>query len=431
MPNKVFIFRSLVIMYSVLLFTFLAKGYLITDSTFWIGICLIPYCVVSFKSGDRTLRLIPAVIFCLVGCLLTTTLTFRYLLVLSSTLLFVESFHGRLNQLVFFIFLIISPLFRYLSEVFTFPIRLKLSEWTGLVLETADFPVEISGNIIKVNGSDFSVDSACMGLQMLGFSFLAAVFLITNQERMIKRHLSFTFVSLIMAVVFGLNVFGNLVRILILVVFRIDASNPLHDLTGIFSLLIYIFLPTSYLVKYLFQYYSIPLEVSVQAKHPFKTAILCVNVSLVIMCAWFAVSKPIPNITHQGNPIIRSDKSYKMTNLPNGIIQYRNGYALIYSKAIPDFYSTEHSPYVCWRGSGYEFNNIKEEIVAGNHVYSATLQKGKEHLLTAWWFSNKKHNTISQLDWRWMVLRGEPDFQLINITADSQKDLTKAIKEWL
>jgi hypothetical protein len=48
---------------------------------------------------------------------------------------------------------------------------------------------------------------------------------------------------------------------------------------------------------------------------------------------------------------------------------------------------------------------------------SGNIAKGQDQLLTAWWFSNHDHNTISQLDWRWRVLWGDPEFQLVNVTA--------------
>lgn len=117
--------------------------------------------------------------------------------------------------------------------------------------------------------------------------------------------------------------------------------------------------------------------------------------------------------------------------LNNEITQFRSQKALIYSKAILSFYSAEHSPYICWKGSGYQFTIIKEEMISGNLIYFGTLQNGKDQLQTAWWFSNHKHNTISQLDWRWRFFCGEPDFQLINITAANKNNLEETIQEWL
>ena len=145
---------------------------------------------------------------------------------------------------------------------------------------------------------------------------------------------------------------------------------------------------------------------------------------------FFVFNKPNLNRKHKANNTAINGK-YKINEIENGITQFRSSKALIYAKPIPAFYSSEHSPYTCWKGSGYQFKSIREEMIAGHLIYFGTLQKGKDELQTAWWFSNNEHNTISQLDWRWRVLQGEPDFQLINVTASNKNNLNAAIQEWL
>lgn len=155
------------------------------------------------------------------------------------------------------------------------------------------------------------------------------------------------------------------------------------------------------------------------------------NVAILLVCTYFIMEKPCLDIGYNTNVANKANRKYKVNELDNGITQFRSDKALIYSKKIPTFYSAEHSPYICWKGSGYTFTSVEEKTVAGALIYYGTLQKGKEQLQTAWWFSNKKHNTIGQLDWRWRVLCGKPNFQLINVTATSQANLQEAIEEWL
>lgn len=103
----------------------------------------------------------------------------------------------------------------------------------------------------------------------------------------------------------------------------------------------------------------------------------------------------------------------------DGFYQLTKPGLLLYVKPLPDWWSAEHSPAVCWRGGGYELRRVREERVAGKAVYTAELcHKNRPTLYTAWWFSNGTCQTIGQLDFRWQMMRGEPGFSLINITSE-------------
>lgn len=123
--------------------------------------------------------------------------------------------------------------------------------------------------------------------------------------------------------------------------------------------------------------------------------------------------------------------NYETKILKNGITQLKSETALIYLKPIPDFYSGEHSPVFCWKGSGYTFKKIKEEVVQSYEIYTGVLSNKNDKLYTAWWFTNGEVITNSQLEWRWRVLKGETHFELINVTAISEHELKKVIAEWL
>jgi len=427
---KTNIFFGLLSVYVLLFIYFFANGYLLGDATFWIGTGLVPFVLLSSKSKKRTLRFLPAILFLFVTCFLIKAQSIRYLFLLLSIVFLIESFRGKLNASLFWILLIISPLFRYLSEIFTFPIRLKLSSLTGIFLKTSGFPVQVSGNIIQMNDSDFSVDPACMGLQMVGFSFLAGIFLVTNSERLTNRKLPFLLFVLIMMAAFALNIVSNLMRIMALVIFTILPQNPMHDVVGILSLLLYVWLPLSFLISYLYKNHAEIMEQRTDVPVKIQPSVLWINLTILIACAASILSRTNTDAI-SGNTEKPGNEKYVTTNLGNGITQFRSKEALVYSKGISSFYSTEHSPYTCWKGSGYAFTSIKEDAVSGKMIYFGTLQKGKDKLCTAWWFSNGKHITTSQLDWRWKVFRGQPGFQLINVTSNNKDQLNSAIAEWL
>ncbi|MEO6283101.1 MAG: exosortase N [Dyadobacter sp.] len=417
--------------YAALIISLLANGYLIADSTFLIGTGLLAFIICMLPARGKSLRLLLVVMLFFIGSFFIQELTFRYLTLLFAILFTIESLYSKTSPLIFWILIIISPLFKYLSEVFTFPIRLQLSEWAGKLLQIANFPVTVTGNVIQVNGTDFRVDPACMGLQMTGFSLLAGIFLLVHYQRSSRKELPLLMNTLLMILVFGLNILSNLMRIIMLVIFKIAPENPIHDIVGVLCLLLYVWIPVSLLARYLFKRYGRLVSERPIVVFRWKSMISVLNCMILLGCGYLIFQEKKINISSAKNPIISPAGEYNSSVLRNGIIRFRNDSALIYVKPIPAFYSTDHSPVTCWKGSGYEFTNIREENFAGRRIYFGTLKKGTDILHTAWWFSNNHHTTISQIDWRWKVIRGEPGFQLVNVTAGDQKDLKQAIIEWM
>ncbi|WP_165940109.1 exosortase N [Dyadobacter psychrotolerans] len=413
----------------ILFLLFFRSGYFLNDSTFWIGLCLIPYVLRYQRKQNRSLRFLPLVLLIMAAGFYVHAATVRYLLFTFTVILLIESCYQKISSLLLWIFLIISPLFQYLSEIFTFPIRIKLSEWTGHILQMAGFDVRISGNLIQMNGEEFSVDPACMGLRMIGLSFLAGVFLNQHYQHVTGKNLSFFTTPLLMTIVFVLNIFSNLIRILILVIFNIPPQDIMHDFVGILSLVIYVWVPLLFLIKLVYKQFSRPFPIQITSQS--NTYSLYINCIILVINAFLILHKTEANHLNTVNPEILKSRNYNIKIVENGITQFRNKHALVYVKNINGFYATDHSPYICWKGSGYEFKSVKQEIISGNRIYTGTLQKGDENLQTAWWFSNNKCNTNSQLDWRWRMIKGEGNFALINVTSTSKEDLQLAIQEWL
>ena len=72
------------------------------------------------------------------------------------------------------------------------------------------------------------------------------------------------------------------------------------------------------------------------------------------------------------------------TMTKDGIIKYENSEILVYLKPIPGFYAAEHSPLICWQGSGYR-TILKREpnfnLVNITSVDTAALYKNIKHIL--------------------------------------------------
>ena len=104
--------------------------------------------------------------------------------------------------------------------------------------------------------------------------------------------------------------------------------------------------------------------------------------------------------------------------LPNGICQFSNDSFLIYVKPLNSFYTTEHSPMICWRGSGFVFKQIEQKRIGKADIYTGILTKGDSTIHAAWWFENERgERTIEQSRWRWSVFTEGAHFRLVNVNA--------------
>jgi len=322
---------------------------------------------------------------------------------------------GLLLVLVF-----IAPLFRWLSAVFSFSIRLWLSEQAGVLLRLAGWRVAVHGNEIELNGQPFTVDPACMGLQMTGTAVFGGLLILFFREAQFRKALPTVWLMGYGLLLLLLTVVANLFRILILVIFSIEPADPLHDLVGLLCLLVYVYLPFWLLVNRLIHQKGTTSE-GLSGKRPFGLigSALVIGVAISLFAGRPVPPRPLP-----------APGGYAVKTMENGFLQYRNERALVYVKPVPSAWRAEHSPYICWRGSGYQFSRVEERQVGGRRVYVGTLQQGRQQLYTAWWFANGGHHTISQVDFRWRMLAGEPAFTLINVTVDKPEKLAGVIEEW-
>ncbi|MCF0073526.1 exosortase N [Dyadobacter sp. CY261] len=410
---------------------FFIRGYVTGDATFWMGMILIPFLFSAFPPGQKSWRMAPMVALIIIICCFRGETSFRFLLLICACLLVTETYFGKLNPLLFLTLLVASPIFKYVTEVFTFPIRLQITAWTGWLLQKARIPASTEGNSILLNGSEFSVDPACMGLQMTGFAIFSAIFLLTDGRKRYQRSLNAVFQAGFIALAFVLNILGNLIRIIMLVLLKIAPSNPMHDMTGIICLLVYVVMPLYFVSRYIYQRFAEPTSQRPTSPRRFSAYRLAVHTGLLLSCAFLCFPKPPFNVRPIRAMEIRPPGDYETNQLASGVVQFKNSDALVYVKPIPAFYSTEHSPATCWTGSGYHLGRVSRKVVGGSTVYIGTLKKGKEELFTAWWFSDGLDATSGQLDWRWRCLAKNRHYQLINVTSDNADRLEKEVKRWL
>jgi exosortase N len=226
-----------------------------------------------------------------------------------------------------------------------------------------------------------------------------------------------------------LNLIFNQLRIIFLVVFNILPENPMHDAAGLAGLALYVFVPTWLGLHWAFGRTKngggVHLELPQKAP---RASMAVVHLLLALGIAWFVFNESAQETSHVTDTAAIVPKGLPadctIKHLQDGVVQYTRDSLLVYVKPIRGFYSTEHTPLICWQGSGYTFGKVWEQKIGKTLCYAGTLEKpGGPLLYTAWWFDNGKEQTISQARWRWLDAGGAPGFSLVNVTAPDRKTL--------
>jgi exosortase N len=104
---------------------------------------------------------------------------------------------------------------------------------------------------------------------------------------------------------------------------------------------------------------------------------------------------------------------------------------LIYVKPAVSFYSADHSPIICWKGSGYKI--VQEQIIEINNqrVYFSELLQNNDHLYTTWWYDCGAEKTISQFKWRTRSLIKGNKYLLVNVIANDKTTLIEKTNDLL
>ncbi len=355
--------------------------------------------------------------------------TLLYLALACGLLFWAERQAGAVHWLGAAALFISSPAFQYAAGIFSFPIRLQLAKLVASFFSLFSTNVRLKGNVILYQDREFAVDPACMGLHMLSLSLLLGILLAGLLQRKTGRTLSVKTSFVYLACLFLLNLVANVLRIVLLVHFSIPPLTLVHDVVGLLCLLVYVVIPACYLAKFLVKRSApLPAQASFAKTKNLRFA------ALLLAAAMFTVTLKVRNTDtysafekNYQQPVA----SYNSSVYAPGILKLENKTSLLYIKFIRGFYDTEHNPMICWKGSGYELQNVHTQRFAGAEVYMATLQREKEKLFTAWWYGNGRHHTTSQWDWRLRMLKGETGYAVQNVTAGDEKTLKEEVSQLL
>ena len=345
----------------------------------------------------------------------------------------IESTWGKLNYLPVVLMAAASPTFSFFSRVFSFPIRLKISSWVTGFLSPIMPGIEASGNLIALQGQTFSVEDACVGLKLITTSIIALLILIAFRERATKQVASVLQLVVLFAITFGLVVLANILRVATLIVFQSRPDTFSHELIGISALVMYIVLPLWFIVKWV-----------IRKKHPTEPdgtlpqngfpKLRLVGVALLL------VGLGLLNLNREQFRNQIADTAVEQMELDGfesefskfGVTKLENEDALIYVKSSSTFYGADHTPMICWRGSGYSFKHERVLEVNGQGVLTAELHHENGDVLhTAWWYDNGYHQTIEQFDWRWRMVRGQEAFRIVNVSCLDEETLIQQVGQLL
>jgi exosortase N len=404
------------------------NGYLKPLSlSFVLGLAALPFTFsrAAAPGGGKTFAIVG---FCFL--VLTMIIPVKTLLFLGlGALLFATAtnFGYQCRLLTVIVWCLLSPMFAYLANAFSFPVRLQLASWCGSILHLLAVPVSIQGNVIEDGHGRFSIDPGCMGLNMLVASLLLGAMLLGYFEMRLQKRISTVRMLGFFAMLAILNVVSNLVRILLLVWFVWLPGTIMHELAGLVCLALYVGLPSYFCARWMVRR-SQPTVTAWQGKrlHPY------------LLPALFSLFGLLSIRVVQADTALHLDHvhelalgTYRASEVQPGVVKLQDASHLVYIKFIRGFYDMDHNPTICWEGSGYTFTEVGESTVSGFRIYTAVLAHGRERLYTAWWYSNGKAHTCRQWEWRRRALYGEGPFAVVNVTAPSPEERRREVERVL
>jgi exosortase N len=400
---------------------------------FVLGIIALVFCAENKKNNEHSYRYFYAGLLFAIIIFLLPVKTVLYASCICGIIFYCENTWRIYNRLFLLLAVFMSPIFQYLIDVFGFPIRLALTGWAAKLISFTGKNIVAEGNVIVLDGNEFSVDPACMGLNMMVASILAGIIIISIYEKKYGRQLLWLHLVGLVALFIALNIVANLMRIICLIACKIPAENIFHEVIGLVCLAVYAILPSVFIVQFIVKKTAGRRNNSNKNVMPFYNIKLqWFNTVLLVLIAYssykiYANAQLTPN----ASLATVSVAGYRTTMLPSDVVKLESKRALVYVKHIQGFYSSDHNPSICWRGSGYTFQKIVVRKLNGTEVYCALLVKDGEQLYTAWWYDNGLHSTINQTDWRWDEIKSSKPYSIVNITTASEAELFAVVTEAL
>lgn len=340
----------------------------------------------------------------------------------------IERNWGRLNALPLFLLALMSSLATHTAYIWSFPIRLQLSEWAARTLSLVGWDAVAEGNVILLNGTAFSVDPACMGLRMLITAGILGLLIMAQVERRYGHRFSFGQTALLLSVLLLLAILANFIRLLALVAFQILPDSFAHDGVGLLSLLVYTLLPFYAFLNFRYRNKAATAapanEINELRKTGRRRLIYC-GLLLLLLANGPKFRQPVSVV----DPVLTAlqPAGFSTSLVDGGVLKLENEKVLIYVKPPVKAFQGAHDPRICWQGTGYEFTHIRKREIGGTMVYVARLQKNEAQLYTAWWLDDGHERTTAEWRWRWHNLCGGRQFRLVNLTTLHEQDLEKEV----
>lgn len=406
-----------IILFTLVSFTCFYLQYLLLPKLIsFFGFAIILFAIYSRPYQQKSMRFLPIVLAGILINVFVPNLTFFYLLFFSLFFFVIEIYWGKSGPITWLATLAFSPIFNYLSNIYTFPIRITISQLAGYILGFLNESVQVHGTQFIINNNQiFSVETVCMGLGMVSYSLLICSFLMIYYQKKQNTVLKSWHVISICTLAFFLNIICNLKRILLIVIFKLEPSSLLHDVIGLICLLIIVFVPLLFIVPYFQKKFGKVIKVR---NGQFNNPSLVINIIVLLVFSLFFYQKKIS----------------KKLDLPNeknlNITRIEFSDAVVFKKPLPHFYSTEHSPFNCWRGEGYQLISMEKILYKNQNIYIGKLKKQHQNIYAAWWFSDGKNCTIDQKIWRWKMLTENQKYHLVNVNSSTELGLNKYIKKY-
>jgi len=369
-------------------------------------------------------------------------------------LFIVENFWGKLNNGALFLVALCSPMATYVIKIFGFPIRLWLSEIAVKLFSFTGMVATAEGNQIFMSGEAFLVEPACVGLKMVTTALLLCLAIVSYRERRYQRQLKLPAYIAILFTTLGLIIFANLFRILGLIIFKSAEGTVSHEIIGVVCTGVYAVLPLlgiSYIIFSRFKNWTVPFspiedgneEVlndnnDVIEKDKLTTfnkvkqytrffPYVLLAVQLGILGYFNLTDQYYVHKSYTTNESLFELDGYVSSEVKFNGTKLENDEALVYRKPCFNFWSADHNPAICWKGSGYTFTAEKVINVKEHKIYTAELVNEQDKIYTAWWFTDGESITTNQLKWRWEMMTKKSNFHLINVSCETPEKLEEQI----
>lgn len=397
-----------------------------------IGIMCFPF-VLSFKKQAKypikwaLISIAFIILYCFTGVMTANYFALGFLI-----FFLLENTFGGINWPSIALLFIVSPFFNYIIQVFSFPLRIQLTKWAVAVLKIIHPKLEAHGNVIQNGEISFSVDPECMGLNLIIFSLAVGLVLLVHFQKPTTVALNFWKTTLFILLLLFLTNLGNFFRIVTITLFQSKPGTLSHEVIGLFCLIVYTLIPIYFATKIYFAKKQKEDQTPLQ-QNPISKQTIFIYLPIIISVFILNFTGPKGNHSkvddkYQSIQLKGFEKSVASTN----IIKLENDSVLIYIKPPVGFFGADHSPKICWIGSGYKLKNQKETQLEQYLIQTSELIDKEDNILyTAWWFDNGSDKTGLQLEWRTKSLNGAAPFRLINVTTANPQQTLKTAKTLL